>query len=77
MEISSEQRPDDGGKRAEPGALEQDVIVTRDDFPIVRTTPEGAGVGKRPDRVLGSAKGIILWVSPDFDEPLEDMKEYM
>jgi uncharacterized protein DUF2281 len=27
-------------------------------------------------RQLGAAKGLIL-MSPDFDEPLEDFKEYM
>lgn len=25
----------------------------------------------------GSAKDKILWISPDFDAPLEDFKEYM
>jgi hypothetical protein len=27
-------------------------------------------------RIRGSAKGQI-WISPDFDEPLQDFKEYM
>ncbi len=27
--------------------------------------------------VFGFAKGAILYVSPDFNEPLEDLKEYM
>jgi hypothetical protein len=27
-------------------------------------------------RVLGRLKGQV-WTSPDFDEPLEDLKEYM
>ena len=25
----------------------------------------------------GTAKDQILWIAPDFDEPLEDFKEYM
>jgi hypothetical protein len=29
-----------------------------------------------PERGFGSLKGKI-WMSPDFDEPLEDFKEYM
>jgi hypothetical protein len=31
---------------------------------------------KLKDRQLGAAKGLIT-MSPDFDEPLEDFKEYM
>ncbi|WP_373522236.1 DUF2281 domain-containing protein [Aquiflexum sp.] len=31
---------------------------------------------KKPKPVFGSAKGEII-LSPDFDEPLEDFKEYM
>ena len=31
---------------------------------------------KAPDRKPGSAKGQI-WMSEDFDEPLEEFKEYM
>ncbi len=28
-------------------------------------------------RVLGAGEGKGYWISPDFDEPLEEMKEYM
>jgi hypothetical protein len=31
--------------------------------------------GLRPPPGLG--KGMITFIAPDFDEPLEDMKEYM
>ncbi len=31
---------------------------------------------KLKERQLGAAKGLII-MSPDFDEPLEDFKEYM
>ena len=31
---------------------------------------------KLKERQLGAAKGLIT-MSPDFDEPLEDFKEYM
>ena len=33
-------------------------------------------VTPKPSRKAGSAKGMI-WMAPDFDEPLEDFKEYM
>jgi hypothetical protein len=31
---------------------------------------------KKKKRVFGSAKGLIK-IAPDFDEPLEDFKDYM
>lgn len=31
---------------------------------------------KKPDRKFGSGKGMFT-IMPDFDEPLEDFKEYM
>ncbi|MFM7711605.1 MAG: type II toxin-antitoxin system Phd/YefM family antitoxin [Microcystis sp.] len=50
-----------------------EIIITQNDQPVlklVRLTPPP----KR--RQSGSAKGLI-WMSPDFDEPLEDFSEYM
>ena len=32
--------------------------------------------GRRPLE-FGCMKGLVLSISPDFDEPLEDFKEYM
>jgi Protein of unknown function (DUF2281) len=31
----------------------------------------------RPPRQLGTMKGSVLYMAPDFDAPLEDFKEYM
>jgi antitoxin (DNA-binding transcriptional repressor) of toxin-antitoxin stability system len=50
----------------------EDVIITRDDgtaFKIIPTVPQ-----KR--RIVGIAKGSV-WMSEDFDKPLEDFEEYM
>lgn len=50
-----------------------EIIITQNEQPVlklVRLTPPP----KR--RQSGSAKGLI-WMSPDFDEPLEDFSEYM
>jgi hypothetical protein len=33
--------------------------------------------GKRKRRMYGSAKNDILYMAPDFDAPLEELKEYM
>ena len=32
---------------------------------------------RRPRPGPGACKGMILYMAPDFDAPLEDMKEYM
>jgi hypothetical protein len=32
---------------------------------------------KKPLRQAGFGKGTITYICPDFDEPLDDLKEYM
>ncbi len=51
----------------------EDVVIERDDQPLVRVT--AAGKTKKP-RVFGSARGLIQ-IASDFDEPLDDFEEYM
>ena len=46
------------------------VTITKDNRPVVRVVPI-----KPAKRRPGTGKGI--WMSPDFDEPLEDFAEYM
>jgi antitoxin (DNA-binding transcriptional repressor) of toxin-antitoxin stability system len=51
-----------------------ELVITENDHPIAklaRAEPEGPWPCQ-----AGSAKGKI-WMSPDFDEPLEEFKEYM
>lgn len=50
-----------------------EVVITRDGEPVARLVPPGAPL---PDRVPGSAKGLFT-VPDDFDEPIEDFREYM
>ena len=50
----------------------EDVVITKSDQPVARLS---AIEGKR-QRQFGSVKGQI-WMSDDFDEPLEDFREYM
>jgi predicted DNA-binding antitoxin AbrB/MazE fold protein len=40
----------------------------------IRRKPEGQG--RRGQRTFGSAKGLIIMMADDFDEPLEDFCEY-
>ncbi|BAY25866.1 hypothetical protein NIES2100_56740 [Calothrix sp. NIES-2100] len=51
----------------------EEIIIIKDNQPVVKLTPV-APVKRRPQ--FGSAKGLIT-ISDDFDEPLEDFKEYM
>jgi prevent-host-death family protein len=48
----------------------EEVIVAKENRPVVRIVAI-----KPARRKPGTGKGI--WISPDFDEPLDDFKEYM
>jgi len=50
--------------------LGEEVIVTKENKPVVKIVPI-----KPAKRKPGTGKGI--WMSPDFDEPLDDFREYM
>ena len=51
----------------------EEVLITKDNISVVKLIP--AHPVKQP-RKPGNAKGMV-WMSDDFDEPLEDFKEYM
>lgn len=57
--------------RLHPG---EEIIITEGDQPVARIVGEA---GPRRSRQLGTLKGSIAFMSPDFDAPLEDFKEYM
>jgi prevent-host-death family protein len=59
--------------RLAPG---EEVLITEHDLPIARLLPVTAAPLKKP-RQLGTLKGTVLFMAPDFDEPLEDFKDYM
>ena len=48
----------------------EEIVITQDNKPVAKISPI-----KRPLK-RGSAKGKV-WMSDDFDEPLEDFKAYM
>ena len=52
----------------------QELIVTRDSQPVamLARTPRTSWPCQ-----AGSASNQILWIAPDFDEPLEEFREYM
>ena len=50
----------------------EEIIIAKGKTPVVKLVQFTTSKQKRK---LGSAKGKIL-VSPDFDEPIDDFKEY-
>jgi antitoxin (DNA-binding transcriptional repressor) of toxin-antitoxin stability system len=50
------------------------VIIARDNKPVVRleVLPE-----VRSNRKIGNAKGLVQYMADDFDEPIDDFREYM
>jgi antitoxin (DNA-binding transcriptional repressor) of toxin-antitoxin stability system len=51
----------------------EEIIISKDRQPIVKLSPVH---GHKQQRRFGSAKGLIS-MAEDFDEPLEDFKEYV
>jgi antitoxin (DNA-binding transcriptional repressor) of toxin-antitoxin stability system len=55
-----------------------DEIVIMDDSTPVAKLVGGSPQTSRPSRPApGFMKGQILYMAPDFDAPLEDLREYM
>lgn len=69
---------DDQLKQLVEAALRgEEVRIVDDNERVVQLVPETpvSPTGRR--RQFGSAKGLIAFMADDFDEPLEDFKEYM
>ncbi|MCY2968611.1 MAG: type II toxin-antitoxin system prevent-host-death family antitoxin [Planctomycetota bacterium] len=54
----------------------EEVLITENDRPVARLVWTPAPPVPKP-RQLGTLKGVVLSMAPDFDAPLEDFKEYM
>lgn len=53
----------------------ESVVLMDQDQPVAEVIAKRAVAKKARKR--GSGKGLITYMSDDFDEPLEDFKEYM
>lgn len=53
----------------------EEVVIAREDGSTFKLIPT-ATPAKKKRGLVGSAKGQV-WMSDDFDEPLEDFKDYM
>jgi antitoxin (DNA-binding transcriptional repressor) of toxin-antitoxin stability system len=55
----------------------EEVIITEDQQPVARLVGERPSPARSPRPGPGLCKGMITYMAPDFDAPLEDMREYM
>lgn len=53
----------------------EELVITENDRTIARLVPERSPGAE--DRTPGTLRGTILHVADDFDEPLEDFRDYM
>jgi prevent-host-death family protein len=53
----------------------EEIVITKDEHPVVKIVPVSPVKKRRPAKA-GSAKGLVT-IADDFDEPLEDFKDYM
>lgn len=51
------------------------VVITQDQKPVARLLREAAPENRTPR--LGTLRGTVKYIAPDFDAPLEDFREYM
>jgi antitoxin (DNA-binding transcriptional repressor) of toxin-antitoxin stability system len=51
----------------------EEVVITQNDLPILKLVPLARSMKRRQS---GSAKGLIS-MSDDFNQPLDDFREYM
>ncbi len=60
--------------RLAPG---EEVVITENQQPVAKLVGEQPSSAKTPRPGPGLCEGMIMYMAPDFDAPLEDMKEYM
>ena len=54
-----------------------EIILTRNQQPVAKLVSTAAIPQPKQRPGPGLCKGMITHIAPDFDAPLEDMKEYM
>jgi antitoxin (DNA-binding transcriptional repressor) of toxin-antitoxin stability system len=53
----------------------EELVITKDQQPVAKLAKESVPAPPNKRRA-GSAAGQV-WMAPDFDEPLEEFREYM
>ncbi len=49
----------------------EEVVITDNQQPVARLLP----VKSQPQHKLGTMRGSVQYIAPDFDEPLDDFKD--
>lgn len=60
-------------QRLSPG---EELLITDNEKPVAKLTASVAEPPKKP-RQLGTMRGSVLYMAPDFDAPLDDFAEHM
>jgi len=60
-------------RKLKPG---DEIVITDNNQPVARLVP-AVGNPQRKPRQPGTLRGMVMYMAPDFDAPLEDFKEYM
>ncbi len=55
----------------------EEVVITEDLRPVARLVVEPPGPARSPRPGPGLCRGMITYMAPDFDAPLEELREYM
>jgi prevent-host-death family protein len=74
-QIDVEQAKRDFDRLLERASQGEEVVITKNNQPLARLTAPSS-FPKREKRQFGSVEGDI-WMSDDFDEPLDDVRECM
>lgn len=54
----------------------EEIVITDNGQPLAKLVATPPAPSKKP-RQLGTMKGSVVYMAPDFDAPLEDFREYM
>ncbi|MBY0513990.1 MAG: hypothetical protein K2P78_08785 [Gemmataceae bacterium] len=54
-----------------------EIVITDDHKPVARLVGEAPPPPKQPRPAPGWGRDLITYIAPDFDAPLEELKEYM
>ncbi len=60
--------------RLNPG---EELVITEDAQPVAKLVATAPRAAAPKVRRLGTQRGSVLYMAPDFDAPLDDFKEYM
>jgi len=60
-------------KLIQEAVMGEEVIIAKDNKPMVKLV---VMPNIKPERKLGTAKGLVQFIADDFDAPLDDFADY-